>query len=168
MGFKASGDKFSIPTDSAVVELIVRRWLAKIVDDMCLQAKTMAEHLDSLQVLFDLCFQSCITLFLDKLEIGDRVIFAGFVVSAEGLKPDPTKLKAITAFPSPTSLTGLRSFLCLTNQLAIWLPDFAHTTVKMRELLKKSLEWLWLPEHEAKFKRVCELSLSTRTSPLSS
>ena len=88
MGFKGSGDEFSIRTDRAMAELIAKGWVAKIMDDMCLQAKTMKVLLDRLQVLFDICFASGITLSLDKLEVGDSVLFAGLVVSRDGLKPD--------------------------------------------------------------------------------
>jgi hypothetical protein len=99
-------------------------------------------------------------LSLDKLEVGSEVSFAGFVVSSTGMRPDPNKLAAIASFPSPTNITGLRSFLGLANQLASFLPDFAHATVKLRGLLKSSSAWLWLDEHEEEFRRVRDILVS--------
>jgi hypothetical protein len=160
MGWKGSGDVFSLRTDQAYQDLIRKRWLAKIVDDLCLQAATLEELLDRLEVLFEISFTCGITLSLDKLEIGTCVKFAGFLVSDEGLKPDPAKMTSIKNFPTPTSVTGLRSFLGLANQFSPFVPDLSHCTVKIRELLKKKSAWLWLPEHDAEFRRACDILCS--------
>lgn len=86
--------------------------------------------------------------------------FAGFIVSSDGIKPDPAKMMAIQKFPSPKSLTDLRSFVGLANQLGAFVPDLHHSTVKMHELLKKTAAWLWTPEHEAEFSKARTLLTS--------
>ena len=40
----------------------------------------------------------------------------GQIISAEGIKPDPDKLKAIYDIPSPKSVSEVRSFLGMINQ----------------------------------------------------
>jgi hypothetical protein len=52
MGWKGMGDVFSVRTDQAYQALILKKWLAKIVDNLCLQARSMKELLDHLEVLF--------------------------------------------------------------------------------------------------------------------
>ena len=42
--------------------------------------------------------------------MSDSVIFLGYVVSAQGIKMDPDKVKAILDWPIPTTLTEVRSF----------------------------------------------------------
>ncbi|XP_059084399.1 uncharacterized protein LOC131881531 [Tigriopus californicus] len=79
--------------------------MSKIVDDMLLQATNFEELLNCLQVVFNICFEEGITFSIDKLEVGKRVPFAGFIVYC--LTPDPAKVEAISAFPSPKNLTGL-------------------------------------------------------------
>jgi hypothetical protein len=115
--------------------------MSKIVDDMLLQATNYDELLNRLQVVFDICFKEGITLSLAKLEIGNRVPFAGFVVSAASMTPDPAKVEAITAFSLTNQHQGLEVIPGLANQLTSFLPDFAHSTVKMRELLKSTSAW---------------------------
>lgn len=97
------------------------------------------------------CRDHGIKLSIQTFEIGHTVKFAGFTVSSEGTKPDPAKLTALRSFPSPKSVTDLRSFLGLANQLGAFIPDLQHCSVKIRDLLKNSSAWLWLPEHKEEF-----------------
>ena len=39
-----------------------------------------------------------------------ELVYLGFVVSIEGLKMDPQKVKAILEWPTPRSVTDVRSF----------------------------------------------------------
>jgi hypothetical protein len=69
---------------------------------------------------------------------------------------------AIANFPVPTDLTTLRGFLGLVNQLRHFLPDLAHLTVDLRQLLKKDVDFMWLQPHQEGF----ELIQQILTSPL--
>ena len=42
------------------------------------------------------------------------------------------------------------------------MPDFAQSMRRMRDLLKKSSAWIWLPEHEEEFRLVKELLVSPK------
>jgi hypothetical protein len=46
---------------------------------------------------------------------------------------------AIANVPVPTDLTTLRGFLGLVNQLGHFLPNLAHLTVDLRQLLRNML-----------------------------
>jgi hypothetical protein len=96
------------------------------------------------------------------LEVGQSVKFAGHIVSADGVAPDPDLLRAIAEFPTPVDLTSLRSFLGLANQLAFFLPDISHGLVKMRMLLKKHASFQWLPDHQAEFEQAKKLLCSAK------
>ena len=54
----------------------------------------------------------------------------------------------------------MRPFLGLANQLSGFVPDFAHMTVKLRELTAKKNTFLWLEDHQREFERVKQLLTS--------
>ena len=54
----------------------------------------------------------------------------------------------------------MRSFLGLANQLSGFVPDFAHMTVRLRELTAKKNVFLWLEEHQSEFEKVKKLLTS--------
>ena len=86
-----------------------------------------------------------------KSEIGTEIPFAGLIVSAKGVKPDPVRIVALSEFPTPKDITGVRSFLGFANQLSGFIPDFAHMTVRLRELTSKKNAFLWLDDHQKEF-----------------
>ena len=95
-----------------------------------------------------------------KFKIGRTVSFAGYVLTPDGVHPDPKRISAITDFPSPKDVTSVRSFLGLANQLGQFIPDLAMATTKIRGLLKKGVQFQWLAEHEAEFCSVKQLLTS--------
>ena len=68
--------------------------------------------------------------------------FAGFLISHSGIKPDPEKMEAITAFPVPKDKTALRGFLGLCNQLGSFHPDIAHMSTELRPLTSSTAAFL--------------------------
>ena len=86
--------------------------------------------------------------------IGNELPFAGLIVGAKGVSPDPERTQALSKFPRPKDVTGVRSFLGLANQLSGFVPDFAHMTVALRGLTGKSAAFIWLDDHEKEFDKV--------------
>ena len=78
--------------------------------------------------------------------MGTELSFSGLIFSAEGIRPDPERIVSLTRFPLPKAVTGVRSFLGLANQLSGFVPDFAHMTVRLRELTTKKNTFLWLDD----------------------
>ena len=148
MGINVSSDQFCNRSDSAFK---VVPDMMKIVDDICLQGQDKA----AVTPIFRLCLEQArkqkIKLSKEKLHHGESVKFAGYIISKAGLLPDPSKVAGIKDFPVPTNVTTLRSFLGLAQQLAFFLPDLAHMTEDLRQLLKKDITFVWLPCHQASF-----------------
>ena len=157
MGLNSSNDEFCARTDPAVAGY---DWAVKIVDDILLQAPDLSTLLKRIRLVLDRCRELGITISLKKLEVGQKIKFAGHIVSADGVQPDPEKTQAITDFPAPKNLTELRSFLGLANQLANFVPDLTQMTSSMRQLLKKSSTYNWLPDHQLEFEKVKTLLTS--------
>jgi hypothetical protein len=157
MGLCNTSDAFCERTD-AILSSVPN--MLKIVDDGLLQAKTEEEAKMKLRQTLLACRKGNLTLAKSKLAIGQKIGFAGYVVSAKGVKPDPKKLEGISNFPVPTDVSSLRSFLGLAQQLGFFVPDFAHMTEELRQLLKKKNAWIWLPKHQEVFERVRRLLTS--------
>ena len=60
----------------------------------------------------------------------------------EGVKFDPSKIKAITEWPKPDNISKLRGFLGLTGYYRIFVNNYTHKTAPLIDLLKKkSFSW---------------------------
>jgi len=151
MGLNPSGDWWCKRSDEALVGL---EGVVKLVDDILVQAPSRETLLRRVEDVLRRCQAHNIALSANKLEIGQTVKFAGHIVTAEGVKPDPARLTAISEFPSPQDLTGLRSFLGLANQLGSYIPELAALSAPLRPLLKKGNAWVWTVEHQAAFEKM--------------
>jgi hypothetical protein len=151
MGLNASSDEWCARSDAALEGV---EGVQKIVDDILIWAEDGQQLRQRVEAVLSRCRQNGITLSQKKARWGNKVNFAGFIVSAEGVEPEPEKLQAIREFPRPQDVSSLRSFLGLAVQLGGFVPDLAHMTAALRELLKKGVAYQWLEEHEYCFQGV--------------
>ena len=154
MGLNPSSDYFCERTDLAFAKVTD---LLKIVDDGLLQAPSKPVLLKSFREVLECCRKNNLTLSRSKLDLGQKVTFAGHRITSDGVTPEPRKIEAIVKFPQPTNITELRSFLGLANQLGMFIPDLSHATQDLRTLLKKNVAYTWLPEHQTAFEKIKKL-----------
>ena len=157
MGLSSSSDEWCRHSDTVLEGLPYAR---KIVDDILVWAETMPQLVDRVKIIAERCKKINIVLSRKKFEIGSEIAFAGLMISARGIKPDPERIKALTKFPAPRDISGVRSFLGLANQLSGFVPDFAHMTVRLRELTSKKNAFFWGEDHQKEFEQVKDLLTS--------
>ena len=80
-----------------------------------------------------------------------EVEFLGHKISAKGVKPLTKKVEAIKNFPRPTSITVLRSFVGMAQQLSKFNPSLAKVAQPLRDLLSSRSAWFWTDNHSKAF-----------------
>ena len=130
MGLNASSNEWCCHWDVAVEGL---EWCMNIVDNIIIWATNAEEMWSRINIVLGRCKTHNIKISLKKLEIGDEVEFAGHIISHKGIKPDPSKFKAIRDFPAPKNIKELRSYMGLANQLSSFIPDLQQCTANMRK-----------------------------------
>ena len=77
-----------------------------------------------------------VTLNPRKCEFSKTAVkFLGYVIDRTGMKADPDKTDAICKLESPKSVSDLRRFLGMVNQMGKFSPYIAELSQPMRELL---------------------------------
>ena len=136
------GLKNAPSTFQRVMDNILRGLLNKIclvyLDDIIVFASNLKEHLDRLNLVFDRLNRANFKIQLDKCEFLKReVAFLGHIVTPEGVKPNPDKIKAIKNFPIPTTAKQIKSFLGLLGYYRKFIANFAKLTKPLTKLTKK-------------------------------
>ena len=86
----------------------------------------------------------------------ESITFLGHVIDASGISQDPDKTAAVPKMSQPTTVTELRRFLRMVNQLSRFTPHVAELSQPLRELLSNKRSWFWGPAQQEAFTRVKE------------
>ena len=80
-----------------------------------------------------------------------EVEYLGFDVGADGIKPSLSKIKAVLEWPTPKSVTNVRSFLGLANFYRKFVRWFSEIAAPMTNLTKKDRQFTWTNQEENAF-----------------
>lgn len=95
------------------------------VDDTDEQAD--ADHDRNLEKFLQRCREKGIKLNKQKLKLKcTEFPYLGHLVTKEGLKPDPDKIKAVQEMPKPDSVKAVRRFCGFVNYLAKFMPKLSE------------------------------------------
>ncbi|KAF4700210.1 hypothetical protein FOZ62_000575, partial [Perkinsus olseni] len=133
------------------------------LDDLLIYSSSMEEHLDHLRQVFAILRKFGLTIAAEKCAIAETTVdYLGHTFGPDGMMPDAKKVDAILRWPTPTTVTELRSFLGLANYYRGFLPHYSERTRALYDLLtgtaKSKLSALppWTPVHEVAFLDVKE------------
>uniref|UniRef100_A0A2N9F0X3 Integrase catalytic domain-containing protein n=1 Tax=Fagus sylvatica TaxID=28930 RepID=A0A2N9F0X3_FAGSY len=82
--------------------------------------------------------------------------FLVYVVSAKGIAVDEEKVKAIKEWPTPKSITEVRSFHGLASFYRRFVKDFSTLAAPLTEIVKKSVGFKWGSEQDRAFIEIKE------------
>ena len=110
------------------------------IDDVLVYSKTWEEHLSHLREVLQRIIDFGLRLKPKKCYFCRKeVLYLGYVVSAQGIRPNPEKVRAIKEFPTLRSASAVKSFLGLTGHYRRFVPKFALRAAPLYALLKKGV-----------------------------
>ena len=128
-----------------------------IHDDIVIATMTIQEHVSIVEEVLQILSDSGLTLNGVKCVFGqDSISFWGMIVSADGICPDPEKVKALDNLATPTNKEELVSFLCMMQSNADFIPGFAQKAAFLRDLTKKGCHFTWSEKHESCFRSLVD------------
>ena len=81
----------------------------------------------------------------------------GHLLSEEGLRPDPEKVRAIIDMTNPKYKKGMQRLLGFINYLAKLLPHLSDICEPLRRLSDRESIWTWQPQHEDVMQQIKKL-----------
>ena len=122
------------------------------------QEEADANHDENLRKLLDRAREVNLKLNSKKMNLKKpEVKFMGHVISKDGLKPDPDKVKAVENMPKPTCKKETLSLLGFINYLAKFLPRLSEVAQPLRDLTLTNAQFIWSEKHDKAFDKVKKL-----------
>ncbi|GBG78920.1 hypothetical protein CBR_g28634 [Chara braunii] len=125
------------------------------LDDILILSKTVEEHVVHLDKLLSLLRQHKCKINGEKREFGrTRVVYLGYEIFAEGLKPDDAKVANIRDWPRPQSVIEMRSFLGMTSYCRNFMKNYSIVATPLIDLTRLDTPWEWTETCEAAFRHL--------------
>ncbi len=134
------------------------------IDDILIYSKTKEDHVNHLRIVLQTLRDHKLFAKLKKCDFWmDKVSFLGHVISGEGISVDPEKVKTITEWKRPSSVTEIRSFLGLAGYYRRFISNFAKIAAPLTRLTQKGVRYEWTQTCEESFQ---ELKNRLTTAPI--
>ena len=113
------------------------------------------EHLKHLKQTFLKCRKFGLSLNPKKSHfVVQEGKLLGHLVSADGIRMDPERVKAILKISLPRNKKDVQSFIGKINFLRWFIPNFVETIKQITSMLRKDQEVKWTTEARASFEKI--------------
>ena len=128
-----------------------------LMDDVLVVGSNQQEHDERLVKVLERVQSAGVTLNAEKCEFGKPSLkFLGHCIDKNGVSADPEKTAAICQMTPPRSVSDLRRFMGMVNQMGKFSPNIAEISKPLRELLSVKRAWLWGAEQDRAFNALKE------------
>ena len=116
-------------------------------DDILVYSRTWEEHLAHLDIVLGILGNESLYAKESKCDLGmTKLLYLGHIISVEGVRMDPDKVKAIIEWPTLMNPTQLRGFLGLCGFYHRFVNGYSCHATPLIDLTKKGA-FFWI--HEA-------------------
>lgn len=140
---------------TTVLEGLIGRGVHAYLDNIIIHAATLAEHDRLLDTVMARLRKWNLSVQPKKCEWQKQEVqFCGFLVSEQGIRMDPEKLRAITEWEPPRKggalgKTKIREFIGFCNFYRDGVDRFSTIAKPLTDLTGKNAPWVWDQRHEA-------------------
>ena len=141
MGLKTASATFCRFIDSILGSM---KWTSILVyiDDLLIATSSEEEHIGVFRTLVERLDKANLTLGAKKCFIGrEQVGFLGHVVSARGVEPDPSKIKAIKALHLPESAKEMGTCLGIMGYYRKFVLNYSRIEEPLRKMKLEPHRW---------------------------
>ncbi|XP_043687813.1 uncharacterized protein LOC122639038 [Telopea speciosissima] len=139
-----------------VLKPFMGKFVVVYFDDILIYSRSTVEHMKHLREVLTVLREN--QLFANPKKctfFEERLLFLGFVVSSKGIHVDADKVRAVSEWPSPTTVREVQSFLGLASFYRRFIRNFSTMVAPISECLKKG-KFSWTDDCEQSFATIKE------------
>jgi hypothetical protein len=120
---------------------LVGKFIVIYLDDILIFSQSEEEHEEHLRVVLQRLRDHKLTLNLNKCTLFvSEIKFLGHIISAQGIRVNEEKVKAIKDWPEPTSSKDVQRFLGLANYFRRFIQGYSSLAAPLTHLASRNLK----------------------------
>lgn len=124
----------------------IGRFVVVYFDDILIFSPSLADHEDHLRQVLQVLRKEEFYAAKHKCEFGvSQVLFLGYVVSDQGLAVDTSKIEAVRSWPTPRTVSEVRSFHGLASFYRRFVPHFSAIMAPLTDCMRDG-KFAWSQE----------------------
>ncbi|XP_042983164.1 uncharacterized protein LOC122312586 [Carya illinoinensis] len=126
-----------------VFKPFLQKFILVFFYDILIYSRSEVDHVEHLKMALETLRQQQLFAKMTKCKFGCREItYLGHLISAQGVRADPDKLRAMLQWPLPNSVKGLQGFLGLSGYYRRFIRGYGGIAAPLTQMLRKnSFEW---------------------------
>jgi hypothetical protein len=125
------------------------------MDDILIYSSTLTEHRQHVKQVLTRLRAAGLQADIDKSEFEvQEVIYLGLIISTDGIKMDPEKIKAIYSWETPKRLTDVQAFVGFANFYRRFIDHYSDVIRPLTALSKKDVKFSWSEQCEQAFREL--------------
>jgi hypothetical protein len=151
MGLSTAPVSFQLLMDTVLRGLTFKSCLCYL-DDVLICSETFEQHIKDLNDVFSRFRSAGLKLGPNKCSFAqESCVFREHLISKDGIRPPPDRVKAIQDYPTLKNIKELRRVVWLFNWFRKYIPNFSVKISPLTRLLKKGQVYHWGSEQQTAF-----------------
>ena len=131
------------------------------MDDILIYSDDLDTHLERLEALFKRLKAFDMRVAINKCNFfKDSLVYLGYLISRDGLRPDPSKVEVIKNLKPPSSIKQVRQILGFFGFYRRLIPEFSKLARPLTELTGKNAVFQWTEARQKSFDDLRDVLLS--------
>lgn len=151
MGLKVSPSAFSRAMTIAMSGLNFESCFVYL-DDIIVFGRNLRHHNQNLVKVLSRLRDVNLKLNPSKCDfLRTHVLYLGHVISADGVSPDPEKIRVLQNYPVPHDSQSTKRFIAFANYYRSFIQNFAQIASPLNKLTRKNVTFDWTSECQQAF-----------------
>ncbi len=135
-----------------VLRDMVDQFIYVYLDDILIFSSSLQEHVQHVRRVLQRLLENGLFVKAEKCAFhAQSVPFLGYIISSEGTRMDPDKVKAVVDWPTPDSCKALQRFLGFANFYRRFIRNFSQLAAPLTALTSTRVTFRWSSAAEAAF-----------------
>jgi hypothetical protein len=140
------------------------------IDDILIYSNDLRSHRKHVRWVLEALQKAGLQIDIEKCEFHvQEVIYLGLIISTDGIRMDPRKIKAVREWETPQNVKDIQAFIGFANFYRRFVKDFSKIAAPLLYLTRKDVPFTWSVECERAFQdlknRFCSAPILMRFDP---